>query len=452
MRALFYTWLFVGLCGCPSGQPEGTGPGPEADAGAPPLECAEEHAMDWPVAPPSQCNGLRTCLDERGRWWLSTAPFIPRGLYNAGYEYARVLDNCPSGAACESTTPADVQAYVEQLASAGFNLIQERSRQVEPLRQAVNADPRVYFAHLLWSDPFTEEGHDALVADIEAAAEDPDVIMWMGPDEIDMWNNWDEALAIRRLLRGSSEELDGLLSGIWAPEAGSYLPAEEPAHDPYGLPFGAAIDSTGALRNASRLYELLMPTVYPLQNRSSDLDGSRWGLPRVMEAEQLGASALPVLQMVGIDSMGLAQPSPQQIRALIAGSLVAGAQGAFYYTYISEGPGTAGREAWYAPDDVHAFAAYAEMHQLQDRLIPVLFSRAEVSSGVQGGLHWRRWTLDGRAVVLVVNSRAEPDSINVESLLPGARRRRLYENCQELVSRDLELPAYGVLALEGWSP
>ena len=28
------------------------------------------------------------------------------------------------------------------------------------------------------------------MAEIEAAAADPDVVMWFGPDEVDLWNTW----------------------------------------------------------------------------------------------------------------------------------------------------------------------------------------------------------------------------------------------------------------------
>jgi hypothetical protein len=380
---------------------------------------------------------------------LADQPFIPRGLYNAGFEHERVLENCPAGEPCEATTPADLAAYLEQMAAGGFNLVQERSLFVADLRAAVHANDDIYFAHLLWSDPFTEKGHDALVAEIEEAAEDPDVVMWFGPDEVDLWNDWSTAAGIRRLLRGSSEPLDSALAANWAPPVEPYLPADEPAHDPYALPFGAALDATAALPHGSLLYEALMPTIYPLTSGESDVDGSYWGTARVSTAAELGATALPVLQMVGISSMGLSQPTPHQIRALIGSSMAHGARGAFYYTYISDSPASVGRDGWYAPDDIEAFAEYTAMHALQDALTPVLFSAADESSGTDEGVEWRRWDLDDRSVVLIVNARAENDDIDAAELLPEADQLRHYQSCQAIENSDLELDAYQVLVLEG---
>jgi hypothetical protein len=334
------------------------------------------------------------------------------------------------------------------MVAGGFNMVQERSLFVADLRAAVHANPDIYFAHLLWSDPFTQEGRAALVAEIEEAAEDPDVVMWFGPDEVDMWNDWSTAAGIRRLLRGSSADLDAALAGVWSPGGDPYIPADEPAHDPYALPFGAALDATAALPNGSLLYEALMPTIYPLTSEDSAVDGSYWGTDRVSTASQLGATPLPVLQMVGIPSMGLSQPTPEQIRSLIGSSMTHGARGAFYYTYISDSPATAGRDGWYAPDDIEAFAAFTEMHALQDALVPVLFSEAEETSDTEKGLEWRRWQLEDRYVLLVVNARSKTKEVELGELLPDGGTLRDYRSCQPVEDPSLSLGAYELLVVE----
>jgi len=425
--------------------------GPQAPVEEPPpsSDCAAEHAADWQLATPPSCAGGRTCLDERGRWWLFDEPFVPRGLYNAGHEYSQVLSNCPPGEDCEATTPADLEAYLEQMAAGGFNLIQERSLFVGDLRDAVHANPDIYFAHLLWSDPFTEAGREALVAEIEEAAEDPDVVMWFGPDEVDLWNDWSTAAGIRRLLRGSSTDLDAALAGLWSPGGDPFIPETEPAHDPYALPYGAALDATAALPNGAYLYEALMPTIYPLTDSESAVDGSYWGTDRVSTAAELGSTSVPVLQMVGIGVMGLSQPSPEQIRSLIGSSMAHGARGAFYYTYVSDNPTTSGREGWYAADDQEAVAGYTEMHEIQDALVPVLFSDAEETASTSSGVEWRRWNLGTRSVALVVNARAEDDEVDLEDVLPGATSIRDFQSCEALDATALRLGGYEVLVVEG---
>jgi len=200
-----------------------------ADAGAP--DCAAERAAFWTVTLPAACEGRRTCIDSRQRFWVDGAPFVPRGVYNGGVDVARVFDNCPPAEACQETTPADWDGYVTMLADAGFNLIQERSRFTPDLADAVHANETVRFAHLLWSDPFTLEGHDAIAQDVEAAATDPDVVWWFGPDEIDFNDDWPTAAGIRRILFGDDRDLDSLLRGEYAPGGDPYLPADEPAHD-----------------------------------------------------------------------------------------------------------------------------------------------------------------------------------------------------------------------------
>jgi hypothetical protein len=400
------------------------------------------------LAEAPNCAGGRTCLDERGRWWLRGEPFIPRGLYNAGYEYERVLSNCPEGASCQDTTPADLEDYLEQMADAGFNLIQERSRFTAALRAAVNAHPKIYFAHLLWSDPFTEEGRQALIEEIEAAAEDPDVVMWFGPDEVDLWDNWPQAAGIRRLLRGSSAELDEALAQTWAPGPDAFLPDDEPAHDPYALPFGAATHAASALSQAAPLYEALMPTIYPIQGPRSFLDAEAWGTPRVRRAAEHGATALPVLQMYEMDGMGLGRPSPDQISALIASAMVQGGRGAFYFTYIADAPSHAGRNGWYAPDDWANFAAFGAMHALQDSLKPVLFSAATETADTSEAVQWRRWDLDDRTLLLAVNVRPTAQTIDLATLLPGKTILRFYERCAALESMRLELGGYELVVVE----
>ena len=414
------------------------------------LTCGEQHAANWPLADAPGCAGGRTCLDERGRWWLEGKPFIPRGLYNAGFEYVRVFDNCANGNPCEETTPQDLEAYLDQMAQGGFNLIQERSRFVPDLRDAVNAHPEIYFAHLLWSDPFTEEGHAALVEEIEAAAEDPDVIMWFGPDEVDMWDNWSMAAGIRRILRGASTQLDVGLASVWAPEGEPYLPADQPAHDPYHLPYGAALDATLALEEGTYVYEALMPTIYPLTASVSDVDGAYWGTERVSTAASVGETVLPVLQMVGISSMGLTQPTPNQLKALIASALVHGARGAFYYTYISDEPHTAGREGWYAPDDEEAFAAYSAMHALQDDLVPVLFSDADEEAITSGPVEWRRFDLGERSVAVVVNARDAAVEVYLTDIWPDANTIRAYQTCEVMEEDTFTLRAHEVRVLEAF--
>src|SRR5262245_49131147 len=98
--------------------------------------CRADHERRWPIALPSSCAGRRTCIDDRKRFWVDGRPFFPRGVYNGGFEYQRVLDNCPASGACRLTQPKDVNDYVRMLADAGFNLIQERSRNVPKLLDA----------------------------------------------------------------------------------------------------------------------------------------------------------------------------------------------------------------------------------------------------------------------------------------------------------------------------
>jgi hypothetical protein len=210
------------------------------------------------------------------------------------------------------------------------------------------------------------------------------------------------------------------------------------------------LDATAALDDAVPLYEALMPTIYPMTGSESELDGAYWGTDRVSTAASLGTTALPVLQMVGISSMGLSQPTPNQLKALIASSMVHGARGAFYYTYISDQPQTAGRTGWYAPDDVDAFAAYTIMHALQDDLVPVSFSNAEEEAITSGGVEWRRFDLNGRSVVLLVNARATAVEVYVEDVLPDANTVRAYQTCETIEDDIFTLRAYQVMVLEGF--
>ncbi len=372
------------------------------------VDCEADQRQAWSYTLPAVCKGRRTCVDARQRFWVEGEPWIPRGVYNGGFEFQKLLGNCPAGAACEATTPADVDAYVQMLASAGFNLIQERSRNVAPLLAAVNANPAVRFAHLLWADPFTEQGHDAMAAEIAAAAADPDVVMWFGPDEVDVNYDWPTAAGIRRILRGASPELDALLAGDYAPPGTPYLPAGESAHDPEALPFGAALAYDWGLAAGPSVYDVLLPITYPYQPAQAWANLGEWSTARIDDLGASGLPVVPVLQMIGIPSMDLAQPSADQIEAEIVSALVHGARGAFYYTLISDQPKLAGRDGWFAADDVAAWARYREMHALEDRLIPAFYSEAEEEYGEIGDLEWRAFSLAGRRAILIVNPSPDP--------------------------------------------
>jgi hypothetical protein len=467
---LFETALALLLSACTDGKPpdaapaagsggaaaDGAGAGgadsgsEAADGGADAaLDCEADQRAHFAHALPAECAGARTCIDARQRFWLDGEPFFPRGVYNGGFEWARLLDNCPAGAACQATTPADVDAYVQMLADAGFNLIQERSRNVAPLLAAVNASPEVRFAHLLWADPFSADGHDAMIAEIEQAAADPDVAMWFGPDEVDLNYDWHTAAGIRRLLRGASPELDALLGGNYAPPGDPFLPADEPAHDPHRLPFGAALAYGWGLAQGTNVYDVLMPITYPYGPTQPWANRGEWGTARIGELRKEGVPVVPVLQMIGIASMGLVQPTADMIEALIVSSLVHGASGAFYYTLISDQPKTAGRDGWFAADDAEAWARHREMHALEDRLIPVLYSDAEQESGELGDLEWRSFSLAGRRVVAFVNPGPDPVKADLDSVLePDGRTARGFVDCAPFATGSRTLAGYESLVVE----
>ena len=424
------------------------------DADPAPLEgaaCDADQAAHWTWQPPATCSGLRTCVDARMRYWVDEEPFFPRGVYNGGYEYAWLLSNCPAGAACAATNPADEVAYVQVLVDAGFNLIMDRSRYlVQPFLDAIHAAPQMKIAHLLWSDPFTTQGHDDMVADITAAAADPDVVMWFGPDEVDLWDNWSMAAGIRRLLRGASPELDALLTGKYAPGGTPYLPMNEPAHDPHGLPFGAALAYDPGLAAGTDVYDLLLPITYPFEEPYSLANEGIWGTWRISEFADEGVPVVPILQMVGIDSMGLSQPSSRQIEAQIVSALAHGATGLFYFNLIGDNPKHAGRDGWFAPDLVDEWESYRTQHALLDRLLSVLYGDAREQRGQHEHLEWRSWTLADRTVFVIANPTPYERVVDLDAFisLPTAHYVRHYDGCTPFTQRELMFPAYGGHVLE----
>lgn len=439
----------------PDAEEEPAAPAPAADAyPAGPLlsaeACVADHAAAYRPLLPAACASKRTCVDDRGRFWLGGAPFFPRGAYNNGADYRKLLTNCPAGAPCNATTPKDVTAYVRAIADVGLNLVAERSRYGAELLEAIHAEPRVHIAHLLWSDPFTQDGHDAMVQDVEAAAADPDVVMWFGPDEVDLNDNFAMAAGIRRILRGAGTPVDALLDGKHRAPAGAHLPANEPAHDPHGLPFGAALAFERGLRAARDVYDVSMPITYPFGALGDDpTNGGEWGTWRSSDLA-LGLPAVPVLQMVGIPEMGLAQPRAEQIKGLIASSLVHGARGAFYYTLIGDKPSLLGRKGWYAADDTEAWAAHKEMHALEDRLLPVLHASASERMDKGGVVEWRELDVGARRVLLVVNPAPAAVTFDLDAVVKrrDSERVRAFESCAPVTTRSTTLAGYGFLVLE----
>ncbi len=290
-----------------------------------------------------------------------------------------------------------------------------------------------------------------MVSDIAAAAADPDVVMWFGPDEVDFNDDWAEAAGIRRLLRGSSPALDALLHGEYAPTtAAPYLPAAEPAHDPYGLPFVAALNRDQGLRSGTLVYDVLMPVTYPFTSTAAAANSGEWGTQRATTFGDAGAPVTPVLQLVGIAEMGLVQPTPAQLRAEIGSALVHSSKGAFYYNLFSDKASYPGRTGWFAPDAKNAWAALVQMHQLEDALMPVLYSDSVESEGKKGAIGWRSWSHGARSVVVLVNPTAKAASINLDAVAPGAaatraRVRRLHAARRHL-SRHSSLRGSGARA------
>lgn len=428
------------------------------DTGPPPVRgeaaCREAHLIEWPVSLPPSCAGKRTCVDGAGHFWVEGKPFFPRGVYNGGSDANKLFTNCPEGAACRGWNPVDLPAYVRLLADAGINLIQERSRYNVALLDAVHGEPRMKYAHLLWSDPYTPQGHDDMEEDIKAAAADPSVVMWFGPDEIDLNDDYPTAAGIRRILRGPTAEVDVALR-TYPPPSGAYLPDAQAPADTVGLPFGAALAFHRGVSVASTFYDVLMPVAYPIAAADSALNDGQWGTWR---GTTYGGKLpfVPVLQMIGIPEMSprLAQPTPAQVRGLLASSLAHGATGAFYYTLISDKPKLAGRDGWFAPDDRDAWAAFTEMHRLEDDLTPVMFSGAEESTTAARGvaLEARTWRkANGRRVVLVVNPRAASVAVDlVETLaLVEGESARAYADCEPVdATLPLDLEGYGFRVFE----
>ena len=411
--------------------------------------CVTDQASAWVLADPG-CSG-RTCIDGARRFWVDGAPFMPRGVYNGGYEYAQLLDNCPDGQACQATTPADAAEYVAMLVDGGINVIMDRSLTMPAaLRDAIHAEPKMKIAHLLWSDPFTEQGHDALVSEIEAAAADDDVVMWFGPDEIDLWNNWSESAGIRRLLRGNSAELDALLTGKYAPGGDPFLPEREPAHDPHNLPFGAALAYDPGLSNGTDVYDMLLPVTYPFSEPYSIANEGVWGTWRTSYFADQGVPVVPILQMIGIPEMDLSQPTTGQIEGQMMSALAHGARASFYYNIIGDKPKYAGRDGWFAPDYQETWDTYRQLHALQERLMPVLFSDTEETSGTHLHVEWRRWKLGQRHLLVVANPTPYARMLDLDAIvaLQDGQFVRSYLDCSPFTERELELAAYRSLVVE----
>lgn len=419
----------------------------------PPLQtettCAEDHAEHWRPLLPAECQGRRVCVDDRHRFWLDGVPFVPRGVYNAGFEYTRVLSNCPVGQPCEATTPADVDAFVTVLADAGFNLVMERSRAVPLLLEALHKNTQVHIAHLVDTDPFTQESHDAVTADVEAAAADPDVLMWFGPDEIDVNGTWSTAGGIRRILHGSNPTIDANLAGILAPSTPDpWLPDVEAAHDPEGRPFGAALYSDDFLGQAELFYDLVMPVTYPLRTQSSRLDTSPEGTRRVRTYGG-DAPTLPVLQLTAIPPLWQVMPTPVQAEGMVMSALVEGANGAFFFNVTGDGPRLLGREGWYAPDATDTWAAFASINSTWDGLVPALFADALEDHG-ETPVPWRSFSIGQRRVVIAVNPISAPIDVDIAALLglqPTQVVRR-WENCDPFDQGIARMEPYAWVALE----
>ena len=465
------TPLLIGLCGCRS-ETIVAAPSPAAsvDAAAPAVQemdaavpevrgaqaCSADRNAFWTFAVPTACVGKRTCIDARYRFWVNGRPFRPRGVYNGGSEYLKVMASCPAGSLCEATTPHDAAGYVKILADAGINLFTERSRFLaKEMLDAIHAEPGMQIAHLLWNDPFTKDGHDAMVTEIEAAAADPKVVMWFGPDEVDYNDNWAEAAGIRRLLRGSSPALDELLHGAYTPKtAMPFLPDAEPAHDPHALPFGAALNLDRGIVAGTRVYDALMPVTYPFTSQQAPANTGRWGTQRLTTFATQKAPFVPVLQLVGISEMGLSQPTPNQLRAVIASALARGGRGEYYYTLFSDKPSYLGREGWFAPDAKEAWSALIEMHKLEDAMTPIFFGEAAEAEGRTNGIEWRSWTLAGRKVVLFVNPTSKDASVDLDAIVasPDAFRARTFDDCEPLDEHAFALAGYGVRVVEALLP
>jgi hypothetical protein len=163
---------------------------------------------------------------------------------------------------------------------------------------------------------------------------------------------------------------------------------------------------------------------------------------------------MPILQMVGIPEMSLTQPTAPQVRAQIASSIANGAVSAFYFTMTGDNPKLAGRKGWFAGDDREAWAAFTEMHALEDTLVPVMFGQAQEAAQFGKGepLEWRTWQKgNGQSVTLLVNPRNAEVEVDVSAVVgakPGARLRT-WGDCQAIRSdAPVTLGAYQVLVVE----
>ncbi len=430
--------------------PEGTYPvGVPLDR----VACTADHEATYRPTAPSTCAAKRTCFDDRQRVWVNAKPFFARGVYNGGYEYKRIIENCPAGAPCSARNPKTAADFVRLLADGGFNLIMDRTRTLaKEMADAIRAEDRVHLAHLLWSDPFTREGHDGLISEIAGASADPEVVMWFGPDEVDLNANMFDSVGIRRILRGSSPTLDGLLRTKYKPsKPDPFLPETEPAHDPLGLPFGAALAFDRGLAAGLDFYDVLLPITYPLGRPKDSVNVGDWRTGRVRDNADRGAPVFPILQMVGIPEMRLTQPTAAHVRALIAGSLVNGARGLFYYTLTGDKPPLAGRDGWFAPDDEEAWAMHRTMHGLVDGLVPVIYSATTETFGTGTALEWRTFETPGaRRVVIVSNPTSKEVTFDVDAAIvrKQGERVRAFEDCAPIASRSVTVEAYGVRVYE----
>ena len=74
-------------------------------------------------------------------------------------------------------------------------------------------------------------------------------------------------------------------------------------------------------------------------------------------------------------------------------------------------------------------AAVTEMHGRQDALLPGVFAEAEETTDTDGAVEWRRWELEDRPGVPVVNARAEAGEVELGAPPPDPDQLRRSRPC-----------------------
>ncbi len=336
------------------------------------------------VSPPARTE---VTFDDKRVCYVNGKPFFPIGLYHVSRSAIDLINqkSRPLG-----LPDLDLFNVIKQLKDVGFNSIHNT--------WTMPGEEYLAYTESLGMYVIPEVGSPT-AENVALANRHSNVLMWYGRDE------------------PTEANIEGMKRGK----------AQAALLDPH-RPLSAAVNHPSMYKPALEGFDFLMLDIYPVRQAPMTLISDRIEL-----AKQAGNGTMAVWlvsQAFGIDTWGVSEPTPEELKCQAYVGLVHGATGLIWYAFWSPedyAGNTRGRNCWVLSDS-KLWDAFPKLNAEVSALAPIILTGKNLGpvKSSSSDVHTCLWKYKGKSYLLAVNTQYQAVKCKLEGF--GAQADVMFES------------------------